>query len=419
MELYRAKIENIIKKSLPFFFVLVFLTTITGSWLGYLEHNSWKMGDWLINYQGGMIRRGLLGEIIFQLAHFTHINPGIYVVIFQIFFYAVFFLISYFLLKKQHALLPFALLIFSPFIFCFQINDLQGGYRKEIIYFALLALIVWSTTIKESKKFEKIFFTILFFYPLVILTHEMLAIFLPYLLAAFILSAKLNKKKNILICVLLLPSIIVFFVASHFSGTEIQVSTIFTSIANENYKVSGGSISWLSKDAAYATSKVSEAITIRHFNHYIFVTPLALIAYIPVYYDLKRLFKNKPVLWLLNASIFGTIGLMLYAMDWGRFLYIHLVSIFLLLLLPAIQIHNIRQKPPNVIKKSTVVLFIVYILFWHIPHAGYFGKTYEKRYKTVNYISFLEPYKKIIKLYNKKNKKNISIINRDNICLLI
>ena len=155
MLLSSNNVEKILQKSLPYFFILVFITTIAGALSGYVEHNSWKMGDWLINYQGGMVRRGLLGEMLYQLSYLTHINPGLYATMLQVFFYGVFLFFSYALLRQQRSLLPYAFLIFSPFIFTFQINDLQGGFRKEIIYLALLAFVVWSTRNLKPKFFEK------------------------------------------------------------------------------------------------------------------------------------------------------------------------------------------------------------------------------------------------------------------------
>jgi len=86
--------EKLVRKSIPYFLVLVFIATVIGAYTGYLEHNTWKMGDWLINYQGGMVRRGLLGEAAYQLSYVTHVNPGYYVFLFQILFYAIFFIFS-------------------------------------------------------------------------------------------------------------------------------------------------------------------------------------------------------------------------------------------------------------------------------------------------------------------------------------
>ena len=35
----------------------------------------WNFYDWLYNYEGGFIRRGLTGEILFAITDFTGISP--------------------------------------------------------------------------------------------------------------------------------------------------------------------------------------------------------------------------------------------------------------------------------------------------------------------------------------------------------
>ena len=55
-----------------FLFYLLFLF-IFGLIFLYDKHNvgnNWTMSEWLINYQGGFTRRGLLGDIAFNLAIF-------------------------------------------------------------------------------------------------------------------------------------------------------------------------------------------------------------------------------------------------------------------------------------------------------------------------------------------------------------
>lgn len=46
---------------------------LVGGKLSY--DNTWSVGEWLINYQGGFVRRGLPGEIIFQLASHASLPP--------------------------------------------------------------------------------------------------------------------------------------------------------------------------------------------------------------------------------------------------------------------------------------------------------------------------------------------------------
>lgn len=408
MQLSINNIEKILQKSLPYFFALVFVTTVVGALHGYIDHNAWKMGDWLINYQGGMVRRGLLGEIIYQLSSFTHINPGIYVIVFQIFFYAVFLFFSYALLKEQQVLLPYALLIFSPFIFTFQINDLQGGFRKEIIYLSLLAFVVWSAKTRDYKNFEKIFYGTLLLYPAVILTHEMLAIFLPYLLVVYLSVTTLNKKKLFLISLLLVPSIVSFIGSIYYAGTAFQVTEIFDSIARENYPLTGGAISWLDKDSSFGLGIVLDRIH-DYLAYYPLIIGLSLFAYIPVYKKIKMIIKNRLSLSLILLSIIGSTALFVVAVDWGRFIYIHLVSIFLLLLImPASQKvspdEDHFQQPVNLLKMFSIVLLIIYTLSWHIPHCCN-PNPFATNYRQINIVAFAKPYAKIVAHYFPEIKK--------------
>jgi len=139
---YNDNIEKQFRALLKYFLALVFVTTLLISYQSFQDHNSWRLGDWLINYQGGMVRRGLLGELVYRTSQLIQLSPGFLVFLLQSFFYTVFLGFSYRLLLGQHKLLPYILLIFSPFIFTFQIYDFQGGYRKEIIFFASLILLI-------------------------------------------------------------------------------------------------------------------------------------------------------------------------------------------------------------------------------------------------------------------------------------
>ena len=60
---------------------------------------NWALGEWLINYEGGFVRRGLLGQI-FQIFD----NPGRIIHFFQkaiIFLFFISILIYLFLEKKK------------------------------------------------------------------------------------------------------------------------------------------------------------------------------------------------------------------------------------------------------------------------------------------------------------------------------
>ena len=48
----------------------------------YSEYSAWQYVDWVINYQGGFVRRGLIGEILFQLHRFTNIDLDLLIFLF-------------------------------------------------------------------------------------------------------------------------------------------------------------------------------------------------------------------------------------------------------------------------------------------------------------------------------------------------
>ncbi len=411
------QIETFVRKATALYLSITFLTTVTGAFVGYLQHNPWRIGDWLINYQGGMIRRGFTGELAYQAASLTKISPGLYIVFLQIALYGIFFLFSYFMLRKQHRLVIYTFLIFSPFTFSFQINDFYGGFRKEIIYFALLAFTVWASKSFSHNTFERIFYLVLVLYPLVILTHEMLFIFLPYLLVVYFSVAGIKNGRTI-IAPLLVLSLLSFIVSIYYSGSAAQITEISNSLAREGYNLKNGTvgaIDWLEKSTADGANALREIIIKdSYLIYYPLVLLLSLLAFIPVRKNLEFILKNKFHLYLILLSLFSTLLLFTFALDWGRFIYIHLVSLFLLSLLTGTSPDtNLVRTDAAVDERYTggsilgnrysflfiAIFFIFYTLFWHIPHCC--NRTpFPQNIKQINIIKYLKPYKNLYLMLN-------------------
>ena len=114
-------INDFIKKNLTLSSLLIFsLLIIINNFYRFFQNNSvYEFDPWLSNYQGGFVRRGIPGELFYQLYNFTGIHPGwmvfIFVTILYIFFYLNFFKIIKSI--KINALHLF--IIFSPISFFF------------------------------------------------------------------------------------------------------------------------------------------------------------------------------------------------------------------------------------------------------------------------------------------------------------
>ena len=95
--------------SILFFFSACFL---------YIKHdvgNDSTISEWLINYEGGFTKRGLIGQISIYIANFFDLKLRTAILIFQIFTILIFYILIFYYIKYQYLERYFLLALFSPF----------------------------------------------------------------------------------------------------------------------------------------------------------------------------------------------------------------------------------------------------------------------------------------------------------------
>jgi hypothetical protein len=193
------------------------ITTALATIAVYIKPNTYRLLEWLINYEGGFVRRGLVGQLALELHDIAGITPTHTVFAIQIGAYGIFFLFSYRLLARVSDRTPFILLIYSPFLFVFQIASWKAGSRKEILFFALLAVL--ANAFARSDSDRRRFWTLciaLALYPLLILCHEMVAFYLPYILY-FAALVRVDAARLLLIGTLAAFSVAAAGLMAHFN----------------------------------------------------------------------------------------------------------------------------------------------------------------------------------------------------------
>jgi len=359
---------------------IIFLLTLYTSYRQFIGNNPWTIGDWLINYQGGFVRRGLFGQFIYELHLQSGLQLGLIVMGVHWTFYTIFFYFAARIISNEKEPMSVLLLVISPFIFTYQIHSIEGGFRKEIIYLAALAFLSFTVSQKKKEHAHIPFYIIFSIFPLIILSHEMLAIFLPYLFALYFICFGHQKKHIITIALFSLPSMAALALAMKFQGGSIIVQAITDSLG-ENAP-SEGAIKWMGYDSRYGFNQVM--LSIREHNYflrYLWCFTLASIAFIPFRSRLKELANHPMSLLAISSSILGTLALSVIAIDWGRFMYLNLVSIFFvaLALTPKTNATNTQQavtkiftSHPLIIVLITVVslsALVLYSIGWYIPHC--------------------------------------------------
>lgn len=103
----------------------------------------WMAGDWLINYAGGFVRRGLFGELFLSVAPGG--QTGLWALLgIQAAGYALVVLYLGIVLHKSRYSWSSIALVCGPAGLAFVGWDVDGGFRKELLVFVALALLAWS-----------------------------------------------------------------------------------------------------------------------------------------------------------------------------------------------------------------------------------------------------------------------------------
>ncbi|HIP24816.1 MAG TPA: hypothetical protein EYG79_14665 [Rhodobacteraceae bacterium] len=263
--------------------------------------------------------------------------------------------------------MPYAFLVFSPFLFLFQIHDFAGGFRKEIIFLALLTFTVWQAKTVERSRFKRRFFAILWLYPALVLSHEASIIWLPLLLVVYVHIFQASQPRWRMLMLAIVPSVLAFGLALWFRGDNQTVADILFSLREAGFLNFSAAIAALNDTPAQAMGFTASFM---QSGAYLYYYPqavlLALLAFIPLRVRLSAL-VSPLTLALFLLALLGSAVLIIAAADWGRFIYAILASLFLLSLLPkgegaVMPIAPMRLALPG--------LFVVaYASLWYLPHS--------------------------------------------------
>jgi hypothetical protein len=378
------------------FFVYAGLAAFAAGLLMVRLSRNWTISDWLINYQGGFIRRGLPGQIAFSLGHFLHVSP--------VFFAALFYLSLLLALVIAFRSLALATsynvwvlaLIVSPATLSFAILHPQAGFRKEIIFLSALAL--FALLLRKSQRsslWVVVFMTIVL--TVGTLSHEVVIFYSPYFFAALILGGR-SVPRALRECVIpFAAGAAVLYVCSTHLGNYEVAAKVCSSLG---YKLlvpgsteicSSGAIPYLTKSREAAQAEAFALIREhRYWATYPFFAALALVPAIGESLVLARSGLNREmrVLWITAAiTLAASLPLFAFGIDWGRWIYIHVFSIAMLLMLADARARAEKPLPANEVpggrsreRLAASIFLFVYAACWSMPvsteapRMGYMGR---------------------------------------------
>ena len=316
------------KKFLSNYFLIIILisSAIYSLWsIKLLNDFPWRyvFTDWIINYEGGYIRRGLLGEISINLSNFLNLNIKYVFLLIHLSTYLSFHLIFYKFFSNFKKNYIFYLLCFSPLVFLYPIATFEAFARKEIFYITFFLLNCY-LLIKINNR-NIIFFSTNLFVILSYLIHESSLFFLIFFYFSYFIFLKKNKyetKMSELSFILIVYSILLYLLL--LPVTDEKISKMVFLINQDFFEITefSGAIAWLQRSASSAFMFLeSNHISAKDFLQNILFSHFLIIFLYLLY--INNFFKSGKYFFIFTIlSFFSPLGLFLVGNDWGRFIYI-------------------------------------------------------------------------------------------------
>lgn len=319
----------------------------------FVRENGFILGDWLINYSGGFVRRGLLGEIIVNFVDFFSLNiiNTTFILILVIFIFFIYYLIK--LINRSNISFLLAIIILSPATLLFNFIDPLAIGRKEIIFFLFLLIYF------ELR--DKVYFNLLLIPASIIamLSHEMFLLLIPFFFISRFFMNFDFKFKNFYLEILILLISIVYLITLFY--TDPNVSKMCSRLLE--FKLNNN-VCW-----AIGTTKKNSIVIAHYVTDFYYVTYYLIffvLIFSPIYLILTDNFSQKCIisLFLILITILPFCLLFLIVNDWGR--YLNVFAIYWMIIL--LNLSKNKQYKEQ-IKYIHIVIIFLFSSSWYMPHC--------------------------------------------------
>ena len=368
-----------------YFQIYVFALIFFGVFFLYSKHdvgNDSSISDWFINYEGGFVRRGLIGELITNFSIMLSLKLRDTILIFQLLFFTSYYFLIILFCKNllQNRLIILA--IFSPIFILYPIAEIEALGRKELIIF----LIFLSYLLTDIKNFKvQIIYKVILF-PISILTWEPVFIFFSFvfLIDLFVFQIRNFDKKFFYLIASYLISIflVILIYLNPFSQENHNIMRDF--LNNEFGEICYMSCDFVGQQSSNSFSELYQTFLVKFkFTYALRYLIIILIGFFPLYLlstysninhkkQILIISKFKNLFFPFLLAFLPSTVLYLVMYDWARVVHIS-YSFSLLTFLYLIKENFIELSKQNVqsnyisklSKKIFILVFFLFAFSWN------------------------------------------------------
>ncbi len=316
----------------------------------------WRSGDWLINYTGGFVRRGMIGQLVLDTSASNQAATLWRLFSVQIACYAIVLLYVIRFLQRERYSWPAVAIACSPAALPFMGWDPQGGFRKEIIGFALLALLGWNARRSGPRwlQYARLALAMAMFV-VAVFSWETSAFFLP--IALWLLYMADDLKRTVRIgsaAFLTFVSVAGLFLAIKFHGDFDHVMSMCAPLLDRGFDYS-----YCTDNSAIAaigwTLKDNMLSVLHSFPLYYWYLPMVFLAVLP-FGGVAWIRENR---WKVLVAVAPLTLLYIIGIDYGRWTHIWFMALAILLM----------AQRTTLSRRWNVVTVIAYVALWALPHC--------------------------------------------------
>ena len=383
----KKKLEYLLLLSTTIFFVSINLIYFYLNYNASFVSQNYALNELFINYQSGFIRRGLLGEIAWQLNILFETDPKLFFSFFFLTIYLVQFYLFFKLFKRFVSFkLIFIFIFFSPSLLLFHIYSpelyfLKDGLIKLAILFHAFIFYHFVNCKKDYDKYLKYLkFLIIPLLFLIILTHEyqFFSISIHFLISSGILNKNYDLKK---ILQIFSPLIIPFFLVIFFFGDTQQFENLSQILKKFNVELNphlgGGFLKYLGAFYKWHFFYFS-------YRDFLNLFVSVILSFAVIYLLFQYLIKNRILFFnsqlQKNYLIYFIPCLLPFFLttDHGRnlsLLSFYLISFYATLSLKNLSLNNLNKTiQSSLFNRLSLIIFLFFFIFmWKLNQFAGFG----------------------------------------------
>jgi hypothetical protein len=353
----------------------------------------WALGELFINYQGGFVRRGLPGELVYQFSLWRDASPtaifrGIFITL-----YALNIIVYVAISRAESRIFHRAVLLLAPTFLLFPVYDFPAYARKDVLTTLLLgvhALIAQRVLLGRlsSGTYRKLLVTVVV--PLliaVLLSHDVQIFFisLHFFISWQVLKNERKSPEGFLLSVYV-PVALVSLLPIIFHGdreTALAICSSWSPLFAE--------FPWCEWNSGITALGWDYTQQLRHLREILHDTAAAalflvglILSILPylVFYGVSHFrsvyegMRPRVLKWLASLSLLTPLALFIVAgWDYGR--WIHLVTTGLMVVIfcdPRFDrfeapLDSILTRARGLEAAPYLLAAGLYIAAWHVPHC--------------------------------------------------